>query len=132
MIAEEVSRPRVLLVDDSKFARKCVARCLRGAGFQHAELIEAEHGEAALAVLAEQDVQLLITDLVMPVMDGAELVRRVRADERFADLPIAVVSSIAAGGTKQQLLDDGANLVVAKPINGPKSLQILRMAMAVK
>lgn len=65
-------------------------RLLEGAG--HA-VSEAEHGAAALLLIAETLPDLVMTDMMMPVMDGREFVSRLRADARTAALPIVIVSS---------------------------------------
>lgn len=94
-------------------------------------MLEAEHGQHALEVLEEHEVQLIVTDLVMPVMDGAEFVLRVREKGRHMHTPLVVVSSIAEAETKERLLRSGANAVISKPVSGPKAMEILRVATGV-
>ena len=81
---------------------------LEGAGH---EVLEAPHGAAALEYLEGDLPDLVVTDLMMPVMDGLELVTRMRSDQRLALLPILVVSGIpdAVG------VGGGADAVLAKP-----------------
>jgi two-component system chemotaxis response regulator CheY len=102
----------VLLVEDDRMVRQFFRTML---GFMRfGAVLEAENGREALERLAEAMVDLLITDLRMPVMDGFTLVRRVRAMPEHAGLPIVIVS----GG-----LDDedearrvGADLFLGKPV----------------
>jgi CheY-like chemotaxis protein len=81
--------PSVLVVDDDPEVRLAMASILTP-GFR---TLEAEHGQAALALLETEPVALVITDVMMPVMDGRELVRRLRAEPRFARLPVIVQTS---------------------------------------
>ena len=81
---------RILVVDDEPDLRGMVRLILELAGHQ---VTEAHHGRAALERLAENDVDLVLTDVMMPVMRGSELVDRLRADERTARLPILVLSA---------------------------------------
>ncbi len=119
------------MVDDSPFARRVLIKCLRGAGLRRGEILEAEHGEHALSIVAENSIHLIVTDLVMPVMDGAEFVARLRQDPNNSEIRVVVVSSIAEAATRQKLIESGANEVLSKPITGPKALQILKIAMKV-
>jgi len=81
---------RILIVDDEPDLRGIVRLILELAGH---EVVEAHHGAAALQRLAEQRVDLLITDVMMPVMSGSELIDRLRADPEHAKLPILVLSA---------------------------------------
>jgi CheY-like chemotaxis protein len=81
---------RILVVDDEPDLRGMVRLILEMAGHQ---VVEAHHGEAALRRLHEEDVDLLITDVMMPVMSGSELIDRLRADPERANLPIIVLSA---------------------------------------
>lgn len=95
----------VLIVEDDFDAREVLAILLRFEGFT---VITAENGLAGLDTVQTQHVDLMITDLEMPHLDGIEMIRRLRAQEQFRNLPIVVVSAserrlmktaIAAGAT---------------------------------
>jgi CheY-like chemotaxis protein len=81
---------KVLVVDDESNMRFLIRMILEGAGY---EVVEAAHGAAALARVKESRPDLVVTDLMMPVMSGRELVERLRADPETASLPIVVVSA---------------------------------------
>ena len=81
---------RILIVDDEPDLRGMVRLILQLAGH---DVVEAHHGAAALQRLQEERVDLMITDVMMPVMNGAELVDRIRDDAERAKLPIIVLSA---------------------------------------
>ena len=84
----------VLVVEDSPFFRKQIIACLHDAGYA---TLAAEDGAQAFALLGQHadHVALVVTDIEMPNMDGLEMTRRIRADGRFAALPIIAVTSIS-------------------------------------
>jgi two-component system chemotaxis sensor kinase CheA len=87
---QEVASRRVLLVDDSGFFRNLIVSLLRAAGI---DALTAANGEEALALLhSGPPVNLVITDIDMPVVDGYELTRRLRADPQTARLPVIAMS----------------------------------------
>src|SRR5690348_15726121 len=81
---------RILIVDDEPDLRGMVRLILELEGYQ---VVEAHHGAAALQRLGEEPVDLLITDVMMPVMSGTERVNRLRDDPERAQLPILVLSA---------------------------------------
>lgn len=83
----------ILIVDDNPVNAKLLVLTLRGAGFQSKV---AENGREALAILSDQqEIQLIITDYMMPEMDGLELVEKVRALPQFSHMPILIASAYA-------------------------------------
>lgn len=108
----------VLVVDDSKSARMIFIRCLKIAGLDEAEFIEAGDGhEAMLQVQERSDFDLAIVDLNMPAMDGLTLVRMLRTRPDMARLKIIVASSLINDAARARLLEAGADFVVEKPIS---------------
>lgn len=104
---------KVLVVDDFLTARRIMKNILKQIGF--ANIFEAENGEAALKVLKGNDIDLVILDWNMPVMDGLEMLKAIRADE---DLKAVTVLMVTAEGQKQNVVDAiraGANGYVVKP-----------------
>jgi CheY-like chemotaxis protein len=81
---------RILLVEDAPFLRYAFGRLLRMHGY---EVREANDGREALDCVGEFRPQLVMTDLRMPVMDGLELIHRLRADPETADLPILAITA---------------------------------------
>ncbi len=132
MLASEVSRAgtgsggvrrlRVLLVDDSPVTREMERRLLEDAGL----FVEAvADGAMALARLASSEFDCLVTDIEMPRMDGLELTRAVRSSERYANLPIVLVSTRNRPEDRQAGLEAGADAYMAKQELAPGELPSL-------
>src|SRR5438876_1349806 len=83
----------VLVVDDSSVARSVILKSLRLAGFELGTLHEATNGVEGLEVLEKNWIDLAFVDINMPKMDGEEMIRRVRQNQVWQDLPIVVVST---------------------------------------
>ncbi len=107
----------ILVVDDSSVARKIVVRCLKILGHGECDFPEAGHGQEALDILKENEVDLVVTDLNMPIMDGVALVRKLKASPRFQHIPIIVVSSLLNEAAKDELRERGVDLLVEKPLS---------------
>ncbi len=134
---EETPRPaanpflfRVLLVEDNMVVRDMfrygvqklvTSGQLKGARL---EVTEADNGKQAWDILKSNTFHLLILDLFMPVMDGKQLIRNVRAEPRLKDVPIVVVSSGGAEDRKQAL-DAGADIFLPKPIKLKEMVQTI-------
>ncbi len=104
-------RLRVLLVDDSAIAREAEAALLRSLGH---EVDEAVDGEDGWQRLQGGGFQVLITDVQMPVLDGIDLTRRVKASPRFFKLPILILSSLSAPEERRRGVDAGADAYMVK------------------
>ena len=105
---------RVLVVDDSDINRDVAQGILEGEG---AQVAQAEHGEAALALLERQpaDFDAVLMDVQMPVMDGYEATRRIRASEALQALPVIAVSAGAFHDQHEAALQAGMSGFVSKP-----------------
>jgi CheY-like chemotaxis protein len=103
---------RILIVDDDPSIRYVLRLILEREGY---EVLEAGHGEAALAMIRPNPLpDVVMTDLMMPIMGGVELIHRLRAEPRTAKIPIVVVSSNP--DVAQGLQDSGlVDAVVSKP-----------------
>jgi two-component system, chemotaxis family, chemotaxis protein CheY len=100
-----------LVIDDSAVMRKMVARTLRMSGVPVGEVHEAGDGAEALEVMEDNWIDLALVDINMPVMNGEEFIRRVRADESKRDLAIIVVSTESSETRIRALQDYGAAFV---------------------
>lgn len=106
-------RMKVLVVDDFATMRKIVRNILKQIGFDN--LIEAEDGQAALQVLKNDNIGLVVTDWNMPNMTGLELLEKIRTDPKTAHLPVLMVT---AEGLKENVVaavKAGVNNYVVKP-----------------
>ncbi|HEX7897273.1 MAG TPA: response regulator [Planctomycetota bacterium] len=105
--------PRVvLLVDDSQTVRRLIEWSLKPAGLK---ALHAADGLQALEILRAEAVDLAVVDLNMPRMDGIELIRCVRADERLKHLPIILLTTEGRIEDRKAGLEAGANRFLTKP-----------------
>jgi two-component system chemotaxis response regulator CheY len=109
-----------LIVDDSISMRQMVGFTLRESGF---EVIEAEHGQDALDKLKSATVDLVITDLNMPVMDGITLIQNLRAQPAMKTKPILMLTTEGLAGKKELGKAAGATGWIVKPFDPEKLLQ---------
>jgi two-component system chemotaxis response regulator CheY len=112
---------RVLIVDDSRSMRQLVRSALEAGGH---EVHEGEHGRAALAVLQHQQVDLVVTDVNMPEMDGLELTRAIRQLEAHRFLPILILTTESGESIKNRGREAGATGWLVKPFN-PEQLRLV-------
>jgi DNA-binding response OmpR family regulator len=105
-------KPRLLVVDDDPGARRALTRLLGRLGY---EVIVAEHGRAALEIADRQALDLILTDIAMPELDGFELLRRLKASDRTREVPVIVVSGIDDLQSVAQCIEQGAEDHVTKP-----------------
>lgn len=105
---------RVLVVDDSAVMRQLICRTLHLTGLPIERVTQACDGEAALIALGAEAFDLALVDINMPVMDGEELIDRMREDARLRDLPVLVVST-ESGETRLSRLTPKVDGFVHKP-----------------
>jgi PleD family two-component response regulator len=108
---------RILFADDSRLIRFAGHRILR----DHFDVAMAEDGRRAWESVKKDDsIRAVVTDLMMPDMDGIELIHRIRnaADQRIRALPVMVVTSVEEQNGRRRALDAGANDLVPKPFTG--------------
>lgn len=118
---------RVLAVDDSKTMRDMVSFTLKGAGY---EVLVADDGVNALSALSGENVDLIITDVNMPNMNGIELVQKLRGDPRFRATPILILTTESDDGLKQQGRAAGATGWIVKPFVPEKLLKVVNKVCA--
>ncbi|MEE8391309.1 MAG: ABC transporter substrate-binding protein, partial [Anaerolineae bacterium] len=122
---------KILLVEDSMFVRRSAKKSLNGLGFEN--VIEAEDGnEAIKKLLEEPDVRLIISDWVMPNMDGLELLLWVRSSERYGDIPFIMAT---ARGEKKQVTkatEAGVTDFITKPFVVSELEELIEKIFAVE
>ncbi len=118
----EASRPRLLLVEDNEDMRRYLRLLLD----PHYAVREAGNGAEALEVLARERPDIVLSDVMMPRMDGLALCRRLRADARLASLPVVLLSAKGQADQRAEGLMAGADDYVAKPFSVAELLQRLR------
>ena len=112
-----------LVVDDSLTIRKLVARTLQQAGF---DPVEAANGKEALEKLESRPINVIVTDYNMPVMDGLEFVRAVRASAKHKFLPIVFLTTEVDETAKQNARACGVTAWIVKPFNAEKLLSVVQ------
>ena len=122
---------RVLIVDDSPAMRSFVRRVLELSGLEVALCLEASNGEEALALLADNWVDVILTDINMPQMDGEELLRRLSEHEVLRLVPVLVVSTDKTEARIQKMLHLGAKGYVTKPFAPETLREVLEMSLGV-
>src|SRR5262245_16484749 len=113
----------ILVVEDQFDNRQILRDLLGNAGYQ---LVEAENGEEALKALARQRPDLILMDIQLPILDGYETTRRIRANGDFKSIPIIAVTSYALAGDDAKALASGCNDYVTKPYSPRKLLAKVR------
>jgi two-component system chemotaxis response regulator CheY len=113
---------RVLIVDDSPAMRSFIRRVMQISGFECGAYLEAGNGQEALDVLQREWVDLILTDLNMPGMNGEEFVRRLEQNECLRSIPVLVVSTDSTGQRIHQMLSLGAKGYLSKPFT-PEALR---------
>ncbi len=109
-----MSELKVLCVDDDQISRKLLQSMLKKNPKVY-EILEAQDGKEALEVLNKnRDIDFVLLDIIMPRVDGIELLEYMRKDPRFQDIPVIVLSTDDTQRTKA--LDAGANDFINKPI----------------
>ena len=93
----------------------------------HADVVVAESGAEAIAMLDRLPyIDVVLMDIMMPVMDGYDTIRAIRMVDRHKDLPIIAVTGKSASGERQRCIDAGANEYVPKPIDTGELLAALK------
>ncbi len=115
---------QILVVDDHEMMRSVLSRALRAAGAT--QIRTAENGSQALALLAAQPADLVISDYSMPEMDGLEFIRRLRADARHAQARVVMLTGHM--NTETAAHQAGADVVLIKPVT-PENLLIALEAL---
>ncbi len=116
------SRKRILVVEDNLDNRRILVYRLRRIG--EFEIVEASNGQEALELIETCTPDLIFMDLKMPVMDGWEATRRIRARECGRRIPIIALTAQAMAGDEQKALAAGCDDYVAKPIVDPEVVRL--------
>ena len=106
---------RALIVDDSSVMRKIVERSLRQAGIELSQVFEAGNGAEALAVLAENTVELILCDINMPIMDGLEFLKALPGVANAKDVPVVMITTEGSEAHVVQAISLGARGYIRKP-----------------
>lgn len=120
--------PSILIVEDSSTVRQMLMLNLKQ--LSGCKITEASNGAEALAKLSVQPVDLILTDINMPVMDGLKLVGFVRQNENLKNIPIIIITTKGADEDRERGLALGANAYIPKPIQASSLMQTVRKLLA--
>lgn len=109
---------KILVVEDQEDNRQILRDLLASAGF---DMVEAENGEAGVQAAADEKPDLILMDIQLPVMDGYEATRRIKADPALKSIPVIVVTSYALSGDEEKARAAGCDGYVTKPYS-PRQL----------
>lgn len=112
---------KILVVEDNTDSRDMLAFWLRAEGF---EASCAENGKQALQLLADEPADLIITDISMPVMDGIEMIKRLRELPELKMIPVLVISAFRSG-IVGEAMQAGADAATAKPLQFEKLFELI-------
>jgi signal transduction histidine kinase/DNA-binding response OmpR family regulator len=124
---EPLQGKKLLIVEDDMRTMFGMARILGGYGILP---IKAENGKRAVTILDEQpDIDLVLMDIMMPVMDGYEAIRLIRSQERFVKLPIIALTAKAMKEDRQKCLEAGATDYLSKPVDPDRLISLMRVLL---
>ena len=114
---------KVLIVDDDAKNVFALSLVLRSRGYTS---VTAGSGVEAMSILADRtDIGIVLTDMMMPDMDGYTVIPRMKADEKMKDIPVIAVTAQAMTGDRERCLEAGADGYLSKPINVDILMQLL-------
>ena len=116
----------IMTVDDSASLRQMVSFVLRGGGY---DVVEAMDGLDALSKLKGRDLDLIVTDINMPRMDGLEFTRQLRAMPQYKFVPIVLLTTESHPEKKQEGKAAGATAWIVKPFNPDQLLAVVKKVM---
>jgi two-component system cell cycle response regulator DivK len=114
---------RILVVEDTEDNRRILRDLLTRAGF---ELIEAADGESGVSMATNHRPDLILMDIQLPIFDGYEATRRIKANPDTRDIPIIAVTSYALSGDETKALAAGCDGYVAKPFSPRRILAMVQ------
>lgn len=112
--------PKILLVDDEEMNRDFLQRRLQKRGYQ---VVTAIDGAEACARIGSERPDLVLMDVMMPVMDGLQATRAIRAAPETRDIPVIALTAMAMAGDREKVLEAGCNDYATKPIEFPELLE---------
>lgn len=119
--------PKILLVEDNETNRDMLSRRLIRKGY---EVVMAEDGEQAVQMAAAENPDIILMDMSLPVIDGWEATRRVKAGESTRGIPVIALTAHAMAGDREKALDAGCDDYDTKPIEFPRLLDKITALIA--
>ncbi|MBF0553404.1 MAG: response regulator [Nitrospirae bacterium] len=120
---------RIMIVDDDKTTRKILGLYLKGKG--HVPVF-AENGLDAIEKLASNEVDLILTDLNMPYMDGIELTKTLKNDPAFQSIPVLMLTTETDDAERKKASDAGINAYMVKPVSADSVSKMIKEMIIIK
>ncbi len=117
---------KILIVDDCRTTRKLLSLYVKAKGF---EVATAENGLDAMEKIAQGSINMIITDLNMPFMDGIELTKTLRADSACSHIPVLMVTTEKDADEKRRACEAGVNGFMMKPVSAEDVVKNVRSLM---
>lgn len=114
---------KILVVDDDKTTRKMVSMILKSRGY---EVVTAENGMDGLQKLGLEQINLILTDMNMPYMDGIEFTKQVRANPETAHIPIVMLTTEADEEEKKRAYQAGVDDYLVKPATAEQIVESMK------
>jgi two-component system chemotaxis response regulator CheY len=121
----------ILIVDDSEVMRSVISRVVKLSGFDVGAVYEADNGENALKILDTNWVDIVLSDINMPVMDGVELLKRIKESDMFSDVPVVIISTEGRSNRIEDIMEIGASGYITKPFKPEEIRDILCESLGV-
>jgi two-component system chemotaxis response regulator CheY len=116
---------RILIVDDSPVSRRMVCKAVQMSGLDVGEIIEASNGQEALAAIADSWIDVVLADINMPVMSGAEMVAEMAKRDFMATTPVVIISSDQAKEHVEALKAMGVSAYLPKPFRAEQIKEVV-------
>lgn len=120
---------KVLIVDDSITARVIIQKCLEMVAGEDLEFAFATDGISALEKLRAEDFGVIITDMIMPNMNGKELLKKIKESAELAHVRVFVITSLGNPALEKELHELGVEEVIYKPVSPPKLMACVDAVM---
>jgi len=117
---------RILVVDDDSITRKLLGMYLKSKGY---EVEYAENGLEALEKLGQVEINIVLTDLNMPYMDGIEFTRNMKTEPNYSHIPVLMVTTEADKDEKDRAMQAGADAYLVKPVTADQINETVRMLL---
>jgi two-component system, chemotaxis family, chemotaxis protein CheY len=121
----------ILIIDDSKTSQMITKSCLEICGIIPKAFLFAANGKEGISILDQNDIDLIIVDLNMPIMSGEEFLEKLKKNEEKKDIPVLVLSSIINQAKEKELMGLGTMQFTKKPLNPTKLKSIVSEMLGV-
>lgn len=122
----------VLIVDDSTVVRKIISKTLKLTGIPINEMHDASNGKEALEVLNDEWIDIVFTDINMPVMGGVKMIEKMNQDGMMQTIPVIVISTEGSETRIEQLSQQGVKAYLRKPVTPEKLRDVVKDILGIK